>query len=166
MDLADVYGAGRVVRHRNGGGHGVQDDGQARAAGRDEALPAAGRVARAVLVVSSGRYRYGGQRQQLVRSGLPLLHTELYRLVHARPLRGRSRTDKRPVRGGAGAYPCPRHDVHEPASTSRRRSYGHLGPRPDRGDDGTDGRGRSDQHGKGRGQTVVHLADGGRRGRY
>ena len=45
-------------------------------------------------------------------------------------------------------HPCPRHDVHEPASTSRRRSYGHLGPRPDRGDDGTDGRGRSDQHGK------------------
>ena len=83
VDLADVYGTGGIVRHRHGGGHGVQDDGQARAAGRDEALPAAGRVARAVLVVSAGRYGHGGQREQLVRPRLPLLYPELYRFVHA-----------------------------------------------------------------------------------
>ena len=39
-----------------------------------------------LLVVSSGRYGHGWQREQLVLSGLPLLYSELYRFVHTRPL--------------------------------------------------------------------------------
>lgn len=52
------------------------------AAGRDETLPAVGRVAYPLLVVSSGRYGHGKQREQLVLFGLPLLHTELCRQLH------------------------------------------------------------------------------------
>lgn len=66
MDIADVHGAGRPVRYRHGGRHGVQNDGQARAFGRDEALQTAGRVAHSLLVVSSGRHGHGKQREQLV----------------------------------------------------------------------------------------------------
>lgn len=86
MDIADVHGTGGTVRHRDGGEHGVQDDGQARAAGRDETVQAVGYLAHPLLVVSAGRYGHGGQRKQLVLSGLPLLYPELYRFVHARPL--------------------------------------------------------------------------------
>ena len=35
-----------------------------------------------LLVVSSGRHGYGEQREQLVRSGFPLLYPELHRFVH------------------------------------------------------------------------------------
>ena len=74
VDITDVHGTCRPVRHHHDGGHGLQDDGQARAAGRNETVQAAGRVARAVLVVSSGGHGHGRQRQQLVLSGLPVLH--------------------------------------------------------------------------------------------
>jgi len=83
VDPADVHGTGRPVRHRDGSGHGLQDDGEARAARRDETVPPAGRLHHPLLVVSAGRYRHGRQRKQLVLPGLPVLHTELYRLVHA-----------------------------------------------------------------------------------
>lgn len=82
VDSSNVHGTGRPIRHHHGGRHGVQDDGQARAAGRDETLPAVGRVAYPLLVVSSGRYGHGKQREQLVLFGLPLLHTELCRQLH------------------------------------------------------------------------------------
>lgn len=117
MDTADVHGARRPVRHHHDGGHDLQDDGQARAAGRDEAVQAAGRVACAVLVVPSGRHGHGRQRQQLVLSGLPVLHPQLHRLVHPRPLPSGGRADQRQVRGSAGTHLRARHDVHQPAGT-------------------------------------------------
>ena len=61
---------------------GVQNDGQARAFGRDEALQTAGRVAHSLLVVSSGRHGHGKQREQLVLFRFPLLYPELRRFVH------------------------------------------------------------------------------------
>ena len=64
------------------GRHGVQNDGQARAFGRDEALQTAGRVAYPLLVVSSGRHGHGKQREQLVLFRFPLLYPELRRFVH------------------------------------------------------------------------------------
>lgn len=82
VDIADVHGTGRTVLAHCSGGHGVQDDGQARATRRDEAVQATGGVARTVLVVPSCRYGHGRQRQQLVLSGLPLLYPELHRVVH------------------------------------------------------------------------------------
>jgi hypothetical protein len=82
VDIADVHGAGRPVRYRHGGRHGVQNDGQARAFGRDEALQTAGRVAHSLLVVSSGRHGHGKQREQLVLFRFPLLYPELRRFVH------------------------------------------------------------------------------------
>ena len=74
MALAALY--------RHGGRHGVQNDGQARAFGRDEALQTAGRVAHSLLVVSSGRHGHGKQREQLVLFRFPLLYPELRRFVH------------------------------------------------------------------------------------
>ena len=53
VDSSNVHGTGRPIRHHHGGRHGVQNDGQARAFGRDEALQTAGRVAYPLLVVSS-----------------------------------------------------------------------------------------------------------------
>ena len=66
VDPADVHGTRRPVRHHHDGGHGLQDDGQARASGRDETVQAAGRVIGPLLVVSPGRHGHGRQRQQLV----------------------------------------------------------------------------------------------------
>lgn len=82
MDSSDVHGACRTLCHHHGGGHGVQDDGQAGTAGRAETLPAFGRVDYPLLVVPSGRHGHGKQREQLVLSGLPIVHTELHRFVH------------------------------------------------------------------------------------
>ena len=90
VDPADVHGTRRPVRHHHDGGHGLQDDGQARASGRDETVQAAGRVIGPLLVVSPGRHGHGRQRQQLVLPGLPVLHPQLHRLVHPRPLPGGS----------------------------------------------------------------------------
>lgn len=159
MDPADVHGTRRPVRHHHDGGHGLQDDGQARASGHNETVQTAGCVACAVLVVPSGRYGYGRQRQQLVLPGLPVLHPELHRVVHPRPLSGGSRANQRQVRGSAGTHLCQGHDVHQPTGAGGRGPYRNIRPEPDRGNDGTDRRGRSDQHGERRGQAVVHLAD-------
>lgn len=82
VDIADVYGACRTLCHHHGGGHGVQDDGQAGAAGRAETFPPFGRVDCPLLVVPSGRHGHGRQREQLVLPGLPIVHTELHRFVH------------------------------------------------------------------------------------
>ena len=82
VDSSNVHGTGRPIRHHHGGRHGVQNDGQARAFGRDEALQTAGRVAYPLLVVSSGRHGHGKQREQLVLFRFPLLYPELRRFVH------------------------------------------------------------------------------------
>ena len=76
-----------------------------------------------------------------------------------RPLPGGSRADQRQVRGSAGTHLRARHDVHQPPGAGGRGPYRHIRPEPDRGHDGTDRRGRSDQYGERRGQAVVHLAD-------
>ena len=55
-----------------------------------------------------------GSGQQLVLPGLPVLHPELHRVVHPRPLSGGSRADQRQVRGSAGTHLRARHDVHQP----------------------------------------------------
>ena len=69
------------------------------------------------------------------------------------------------VRGSAGVDLRARHDVHCPAGTGRCRPYGYVGPKPYRGNDGTDRCGRGNEHGEGCGEAVVHLADfGGNRG--
>ena len=38
VDITDVHGTRRPVLHRHGGGYRLQDDGKARAVGRDEAV--------------------------------------------------------------------------------------------------------------------------------
>ena len=93
----------------------------------------AGCVACAVLVVPSGRYGYGRQRQQLVLPGLPVLHPELHRVVHPRPLSGGSRANQRQVRGSAGTHLCQGHDVHQPTGAGGRGPYRNIRPEPDRG---------------------------------
>lgn len=59
VDSPDVHGTCRALCHHHGGGYGVQDDGQAGAAGRAETLPALGRVDCPLLVVPSGRHGHG-----------------------------------------------------------------------------------------------------------
>ena len=49
---------------------------------KQEPLPAFGCVDYPLLVVPSGRHGHGRQREQLVLSGLPIVHTELHRFVH------------------------------------------------------------------------------------
>ena len=48
----------------------------------------------------------------------------------------------------------------EPAGAGGCRPHGHIRSQPDRGDNGADRRGRSDEHGKGCGEVVVHVLDG------
>ncbi len=48
VDSSNVHGTGRLIRYHHGSRYGVQNDGQARAFGRDEALQTAGRVASSV----------------------------------------------------------------------------------------------------------------------
>ena len=82
VDIADVHGAYRPVRYRHGGRHGVQNDGQARAFGRDEALQTAGSCR---SFSAGGILRQTRAWQTAGATGafrFPLLYPELRRFVH------------------------------------------------------------------------------------
>lgn len=51
MDPPNVYGIGGTVIHHRGGKHGLQDDGEERAVGRDETVQATGGEHHPLLVV-------------------------------------------------------------------------------------------------------------------
>lgn len=101
-----------------------------------------------------------------MRAGLPFLYTELHRLVHPRPVSGGSHADRGQVSGSAAAHLCEGHDVHQPASTGGCGAQRHFRPKPDRSHYGADRRGRSDQYGERRSQTLVHVSHIGNRSWY
>lgn len=67
VDSPDVDGLGRTLCHHRLCAHGVQDDGQARAVGCDEALQAFGGEHRPLLVVPTIRHGHRRRQQHLVR---------------------------------------------------------------------------------------------------